>query len=324
MPRWVAVPIIVALLVAGVGSIPAAAADHEAHDNLARTQREAHRLVRLVVLPDGSIEMTHGSGMRMPRFTPWFFRAGQHWQVPAALQAARQWLKDHPPAGLDFMRSEGDGSTYERHYSDPGRSEAWLGRAHMTVTIAAAGDGTTDWTIAATVRPLSDGASRDSNDGYPFAVRPVDGCPSHERGISHVANGVAGSSGHFIPAGRVTAAVVCRYAGDRRLRRGRPKERLGLLASRRLGMSAAERLATLARGVSVHVISSYPPRGGIPPDYSAATLALHYASGRDVDLRLSREDLGAVLSNGTISEVSWLYGPGLFRFERALDRAARR
>jgi hypothetical protein len=53
-------------------------------------------------------------------------------------------------------------------------------------------------------------------------------------------------------------------------------------------------------------------------------LALHYASGRDVDLRYSIEDLGAVLSNGTISKVSWLYGPGFFRFARALDHAARR
>jgi hypothetical protein len=89
-------------------------------------------------------------------------------------------------------------------------------------------------------------------------------------------------------------------------------------------MSAAKRLATLARGVSIHGISSYPPRGGIPADYSAIVLALHYASGRDVDLRYSREGLGYVLSNGTTSMVSWLYGPGLFRFTAALVRAAGR
>ena len=63
---------------------------------------EAKRLVRLVAVPPGAIEVASAPVLRQPGetfLTPYLLDVPRWWTVPMSMSDALAWMRSHPPAG---------------------------------------------------------------------------------------------------------------------------------------------------------------------------------------------------------------------------------
>ena len=305
---------------------PAGAATHSWASSRAHARHEARHLLGLARLPRGSTRTS--TAPKVLRRGPVVGIPGaahvdlvQYWRVPLGTVATRRWVRQHRPAGL---RKDGTASA-----SGPGGPSVFgyaFAARHSTATWTNAaldysirpGRHTTLWRVDATALPYDPHPLRDRHSGQGLDVRAASGCPRRDRGASGVAAARRGPQAHLVPRGPVTSVLVCSYSG---LDPAHHARRFTLVASHDLSGSTAVRLQRLARHSSLRHIRM----GAIPcpmDDASVIIAALHYRSGRDVDLWFSPTGCTSV-ANGRVVAVPWSPGHGYARLTRDLRHPAR-
>ncbi len=295
---------------------PALALAAAAVRNRQAALREARTLLLLAPLPPGAVRaasgpkaLAGGPVMGTPGVSSLVVQT-QFWRAPLSFAQADTWLVAHPPKGLkpDGSSNEGGPSAGDTTvgYGYTAASTAQFQSPELEIGAASLGpyrsairvDAVVIWTDP---RPLPDNLP-----GRRIHVTVAEGCPARAGGVSGVSNPGADLTASLLPAGRPTAALVCRYNGSDGPSGALPASQWQKLAHQvRLSATGADQLA---RTVAAAPISrtEVPGSGTFCPmdDGAVALLAFSYRGRPDVDVWVQ---LGGctLASNGYILGAGW-------------------
>lgn len=309
-------PLAVALLVAGCGGTSAnlATTSHgqpSATANQHRAERSAEHLLSLVRVPADAVEVSSApTHLEQPQSGPAvdsLVDRKRFWTVDMSFDDTLSWLEAHPPAGLHSSGSSNGGGPGYRTAGDmydvkdvKGVTGQELQVAVSTVSATTTGiraDGIAIWLDP---RPI-----RDTAKGARLRITIQSGCPARRGDTVGVTNHDTELARSLLPAGRPTAALVCRYNG------GNDKPEFGIGSTRTLGQSAAKTVADAARAIDLSHAD-----GGVtscPMDDGSVTVLVFAFPGRpDVDLWFARTGC-QTLSNGSIVTGAGDFGDVLAR-----------
>jgi hypothetical protein len=261
----------------------------DAEENRQAAEQEAQRLLSLVRLPDGARpfgsapKSLPGPAVGTPLVDSLVDRS-MFWRVGMPFEETLAWLDAHTPHGLSRSASSNASGTGRsvisgRAYSGPS-TDAWQS-AELQLGVAADGrsmslvraDGMVVW--------LDPRPRKDSTPDRRIRITLREGCPASEPAIVGVTNpGHSDLDAKLLPADEPTAALVCEYTGLNGQRA------LGLRRYQRLDANAAQRIARVARSLSLsHTIGGV--RSCPRDDGSVAVIALSFAGRPDVGLWLN-------------------------------------
>lgn len=308
-------PLAVAIVVAGCGgSTTHLAATHgqpSAASNQHRAERSATHLLSLAQVPPDAVRVSSapahlGAPQSRPAVDSLVDRA-RFWTVDMSLDEVLAWLHHHPPTGLHSSGSSSGsgpgyqtaGDMYDAH-DVRGVTGQQLQIAVSTLSATTTGIRADGMAIWLDPRPI-----RDSADGPRLRVTIANGCPTRRGHTVGVTNHDAALSHALLPAGRPTAALVCRYNG------GNDKPPFGLGRSRPLDQTAAKRVADAARSIDLsHEVGG---ETSCPMDDGSVTVIVFAYPGRpDVDLWFARTGCQQ-LGNGRILTAAGNFGAALAR-----------
>ena len=262
---------------------------------------EAGRLLRLVVVPPGSVKLTSGPSslltgptMGTPMTTS-LIDASAFWKVPLPMNATLSWFTKHPPGGLVQSRSGSTaihGTTTSSGYAyDAPSSTAWTG-ASVEIGVAPIGPNTSVLRADGMAMWIDPVPFRDTRPGLRVRVAVASGCPAGDRGVVGVTNTLRSLERSLVPPGSPTAGLVCEYDGLN----GQP---FALKRTTALDRTAAGALSVKARRLPLgHVDGAVT---NCPMDDASITLvALLYPGGANVDLWIETTGCTTV-SNGFIT-----------------------
>ncbi len=279
--------------------------DAQARANRSRAEADARRLLALVDLPPGSVELSTapaalaGPALGLPR-SDTVVNLATYWRVPLAFAAVQDYLRQHPPAGLSEWGSSSAGSGGTTGTAGTTSGYGWAGTGtgspagQLEIGLAAdAADGTsylradalTDWLDP---HPLPDDAT-----GRRLRLAAGDPCPAEDAGIVGVRNDGDGFDRSLLPAGTPRQGLLCSYAGG--------NGGYTLVRQQALPAAAAARLAEAAHRVDLghaNAITSCPADDG-----AATLLLLDYPNRPAADLWLRVAGCRSA-SNGSTRAVS--------------------
>jgi hypothetical protein len=234
----------------------------------------------------------------------------QYWRVALSFGQAQAWLGSHPPQGLKLAgTSTGGGqspSDMTVGYGYTAASTAQLQSPELEVGVAYLGASSSAIRVDAVVVWTDPRPWPDNTTGKRVHVTVAQGCPVSVAGVVGVTNPGAGLAASLLPAGKPTAALVCRYNGSNGPSGSLPASKWQKLAHQaRLSATGA---ADLGRVVATAPLSrTIVPGGGAfaPVDHcpmddgAVALLAFSYPGRPDVDLWAQLTGC-AVVGNGYI------------------------
>ncbi|MCL2463863.1 MAG: hypothetical protein FWF28_02175 [Micrococcales bacterium] len=191
---------------------------------MAATQAEVARLLSLVRVPAGSVEvrdppsdLLDGPVMGSPMTSSLMVATG-YWQVPLSLQATWDWFGAHRPGGLAQTGTSRGSSDWGKKdivlgygYAAPS-SAAWTG-AEIDIGMTAI-DGTHTVVRADGVALWLDPTPvSDDQPGSRMYVTVAGGCPGSDQGYVGVTNPPPELNTTLVPPQQPTGGLVCRYFG---------------------------------------------------------------------------------------------------------------
>lgn len=268
--------------------------------NKEKATAEADRLLGLVVMPSGAVELDNappslrsGPVMGTPATTS-LIDESRFWRVPMSMSATLAWLVQQHPGGLSqtgFASSSSGGTTTTGGVSyDAPSSPAWT---NASVEIGVAPDGSDSSFVKADgialwIDPVP---LRDTQPGPRLRFSTGSGCPATDRGFVGVSNPPPPLDSSLLPSGTPTGGLACQYYGLN----GQP---FALKQTTVMGPAAAQAFSTsigqLQIGHLDGATTSCPMDDG-----SATVIALSYANGQTVDLWMATTGCAQV-SNGYI------------------------
>jgi hypothetical protein len=308
-----ALPLVAALLAVGCGGSAAHVATSRGQpsvtSNHQRAERSAAHLLSLARVPPNAVAVsTPPAHLAQPQSRPSvdsLVDRSRFWTVAMSFDDTLAWLQNHRPEGLHSTgRSSGSGPGYrtagDMYDVDDvrGLTGQQLQIEVSTVNATTTGiraDGIAIWLDP---RPV-----RDTAKGVRLRITIAGGCPAHRGRAIGVTNHDAALSRSLLPAGRPTAALVCRYNG------GNDRPPFGLGTTQALDQTAAKRVADAARSVDLsHALGGTT---SCPMDDGSVTVIVFAYPGRaDVDLWFARTGCQQ-LSNGSIVTSAGAFGRAL-------------
>jgi hypothetical protein len=289
----------------GTTQAPTAGPDYDAQEKANRTRAEgdARRLLALVDLPSGSVELASapaalpGPALGMPQSDTTVDQA-KYWRVPLAVAATEDYLEQHPPAGLSQWGTSSAGSvaamTHGYGWAGTGTGspggQLEIGVAAISDAAGAASylraDALTTWLDP---HPLVDDAA-----GRRMRIEAGGRCPAEDSGMVGVRNDGNDFDRSLVPTGTPKGGLLCSYAGMN----GKP---FSLVLQRVLSAAEAARVAEAARRVDLGhangVVHSCPGDGG-----AAAVAVLEYQNRPAANLWLAVHGCSSA-SNGSIRAI---------------------